>query len=137
MGGGVPCGLGTTLLSAGGLQADAFRGAATMAAFGWGTLPVMLPLTWSGARIGQRLQRGGWRTATGVLVRTGGREIRGERRATQGVKLIGLYEGSQLSGLQRIVENDAARDDIDTSTDTETDSENNAGNDAANPESNS
>jgi DNA gyrase subunit A len=28
-------------------------------------------------------------------------------RATQGVTLIGLDEGSQLSGLQRIVENDA------------------------------
>jgi DNA gyrase subunit A len=28
-------------------------------------------------------------------------------RATQGVTLIGLDEGSKLSGLQRIVENDA------------------------------
>jgi DNA gyrase subunit A len=32
-------------------------------------------------------------------------------RATQGVTLIGLDEGSQLSGLQRIVENDARLDD--------------------------
>jgi len=29
---------------------------------------VMLPLTWSGARLGQRLQRGGLRTAAGVFV---------------------------------------------------------------------
>jgi hypothetical protein len=28
----------------------------------------MLPLTWSGARLGQRLQRGGWRIAAGLLV---------------------------------------------------------------------
>ena len=32
-------------------------------------------------------------------------------RATQGVTLIGLDEGSQLSGLQRILENDAVLDD--------------------------
>jgi DNA gyrase subunit A len=35
-------------------------------------------------------------------------------RATQGVTLIGLDEGSQLSGLQRIVENDATLDDNDS-----------------------
>jgi DNA gyrase subunit A len=34
-------------------------------------------------------------------------EIREMGRATQGVTLIALDEGSQLSGLQRIVENDA------------------------------
>ncbi|MDB5915353.1 MAG: gyrase subunit, partial [Ramlibacter sp.] len=34
-------------------------------------------------------------------------EIRELGRATQGVTLIGLDEGSKLSGLQRIVENDA------------------------------
>jgi hypothetical protein len=28
----------------------------------------MLPLTWAGARFGQRLQRGGWRTAMGLAV---------------------------------------------------------------------
>lgn len=66
--GWMPCGLSTTLLVAAWLQADAINGAATMAAFGLGTLPVMLPLTWSGARIGQRLQQGGWRTAAGLLV---------------------------------------------------------------------
>ncbi|HEY1227583.1 MAG TPA: DNA gyrase C-terminal beta-propeller domain-containing protein, partial [Ramlibacter sp.] len=43
----------------------------------------------------------------GVLVRTRVGEIRELGRATQGVTLIGLDEGSKLSGLQRIVENDA------------------------------
>ena len=46
-------------------------------------------------------------TDKGVLVRTRVSEIREMGRATQGVTLIGLDEGSQLSGLQRIVENDA------------------------------
>jgi DNA gyrase subunit A len=46
-------------------------------------------------------------TDRGVLVRTRVSEIRELGRATQGVKLIGLDDGSQLSGLQRIVENDA------------------------------
>ena len=51
-------------------------------------------------------------TDKGVLVRTRVSEIREMGRATQGVTLIGLDEGSQLSGLQRIVENDAALNDI-------------------------
>ena len=46
-------------------------------------------------------------TDKGVLVRTRVSEIRELGRATQGVTLIALDEGSQLSGLQRIVENDA------------------------------
>ena len=46
-------------------------------------------------------------TDKGVLVRTRVSEIRELGRATQGVTLIGLDEGSKLSGLQRIVENDA------------------------------
>lgn len=66
--GWMPCGLSTTLLAAAWLQADARNGALTMAAFGLGTLPLMLPLTWSGARLGQRLQRGNWRIAAGLLV---------------------------------------------------------------------
>ena len=66
--GWMPCGLSTTLLAAAWLQASALNGALTMAAFGLGTLPLMLPLTWSGARIGLRLQRGGWRIAAALLV---------------------------------------------------------------------
>src|SRR3569623_3233842 len=48
-------------------------------------------------------------TDKGVLVRTRVSEIREMGRATQGVTLIGLDEGSKLSGLQRIVENDAGQ----------------------------
>ena len=51
-------------------------------------------------------------TDKGVLVRTRVGEIREMGRATQGVTLIALDVGSQLSGLQRIVENDAALNDI-------------------------
>ncbi|MBP6088260.1 MAG: DNA gyrase subunit A [Polaromonas sp.] len=59
-------------------------------------------------------------TDKGVLVRTRVSEIREMGRATQGVTLIGLDEGSQLSGLQRIVENDAnTNDGIDTSDSSE------------------
>jgi DNA gyrase subunit A len=46
-------------------------------------------------------------TDTGVLVRTRVSEIREMGRATQGVTLISLDDGAELSGLQRIVENDA------------------------------
>jgi DNA gyrase subunit A len=53
-------------------------------------------------------------TDTGVLVRTRVSEIRELGRATQGVTLIGLDDGAKLSGLQRIVENDAiAQDETD------------------------
>jgi len=46
-------------------------------------------------------------TDRGVLVRTRVAEIRELGRATQGVTLIALDDGTKLSGLQRIVENDA------------------------------
>jgi DNA gyrase subunit A len=52
-------------------------------------------------------------TDRGVLVRTRVSEIREMGRATQGVTLIGLDDGSKLSGLQRIVENDAALGDAE------------------------
>jgi DNA gyrase subunit A len=58
-------------------------------------------------------------TDRGVIVRTRVSEIRELGRATQGVKLIALDEGSQLSGLKRIVENDAviASEDGDGASD--------------------
>ncbi|KZT16227.1 DNA gyrase subunit A [Acidovorax sp. GW101-3H11] len=56
-------------------------------------------------------------TDKGVLVRTRVSEIRELGRATQGVTLIALDEGSKLSGLQRIVENDANVADADTDGD--------------------
>ena len=49
-------------------------------------------------------------TDRGVLVRTRVAEIRELGRATQGVTLIALDDGTKLSGLQRIVENDANGD---------------------------
>ena len=66
-------------------------------------------------------------TDKGVLVRTRVSEIRELGRATQGVTLIGLDEGSKLSGLQRIVENDAnpVGDDA-ASPDAESDSDSDA-----------
>jgi DNA gyrase subunit A len=50
-------------------------------------------------------------TDKGVLVRTRVGEIRELGRATQGVTLIALDPGARLSGLQRIVENDAGADE--------------------------
>ena len=78
-------------------------------------------------------------TDKGVLVRTRVSEIREMGRATQGVTLIGLDEGSQLSGLQRIVENDASLDENETETETETDTDTKIaeGDKPSNPESNS
>lgn len=46
-------------------------------------------------------------TTGGVLIRTRVAEIREMGRATQGVTLISVDEGTKLSGLQRIVESDA------------------------------
>ncbi|MDT7836829.1 DNA gyrase subunit A [Aquabacterium sp. OR-4] len=68
-------------------------------------------------------------TDKGVLVRTRVSEIRELGRATQGVTLIALDDGSKLSGLQRIVENDANDDgsgnaDAEPGTDAGTDSPN-------------
>lgn len=70
--GWLPCGLSTTLLAVAWLQADARNGALTMAAFGLGTLPLMVSLTWSGARIGRWLQQPRWRMAAGMLVLAAG-----------------------------------------------------------------
>ena len=57
-------------------------------------------------------------TDTGVLVRTRVSEIREMGRATQGVTLIALDKGSELSGLQRIVENDAIAVEVTDTNDT-------------------
>ena len=70
--GWLPCGLSTTLLAAAWLQADARNGALTMAAFGLGTLPVMLPLSWSGTRMRLLLQHSRWRIVAALLVLAAG-----------------------------------------------------------------
>lgn len=63
--GWMPCGLSGTLLTVAWLQATAPGGGAIMAAFGLGTLPAMLPLTYSGARW---VARPGQRRLAGVLM---------------------------------------------------------------------
>jgi DNA gyrase subunit A len=52
-------------------------------------------------------------TTGGVLVRTRVSEIRAMGRATQGVTLISVDDGTTLSGLQRVVESDAQIDAAD------------------------
>ena len=49
-------------------------------------------------------------TNTGVLIRTRVSEIREMGRATQGVTLISLDEGTKLSGLQQVAEAEAEGD---------------------------
>jgi sulfite exporter TauE/SafE len=66
--GWLPCGLSTTLLFAAWLEADALHGGLLMASFGFGTLPVMLPLTWSGARLGRWIARRGVRVAAAIVL---------------------------------------------------------------------
>lgn len=70
--GWMPCGLSTTLLTASWMQADARNGALTMLAFGLGTLPVMLPLTWSGLHLGRRLLKGSSRLLLGGAIAAAG-----------------------------------------------------------------
>jgi DNA gyrase subunit A len=45
-------------------------------------------------------------TTSGVLIRTRVSEIREMGRATQGVTLIAVEDGTKLSGLQRVAESD-------------------------------
>ncbi|MBC3885203.1 DNA gyrase subunit A [Undibacterium griseum] len=56
-------------------------------------------------------------TTGGVLIRTRVSEIREMGRATQGVTLIAVEDGTKLSGLQRIVETDADPDNTETAED--------------------
>jgi DNA gyrase subunit A len=58
-------------------------------------------------------------TTTGVLIRTRVSEIREMGRATQGVTLISLDEGTKLSGLQQIAEADPDVDGDGTVADDE------------------
>ena len=76
-------------------------------------------------------------TTGGVLVRTRVSEIREMGRATQGVTLINVDEGTRLSGLQRIAESDSDdeseiddAEEGDVSADPVTDSNTDAAGDA-------
>jgi len=55
-------------------------------------------------------------TNSGVLVRTRVAEVREMGRATQGVTLISVDDGSLLSGLRRVAESDVDADDDETDT---------------------
>ena len=74
-------------------------------------------------------------TTGGILVRTRVSEIREMGRATQGVTLINVDEGTRLSGLQRIAESDSDEDvdgaeEGEVSADPALDSDNDAAGDA-------
>jgi DNA gyrase subunit A len=71
-------------------------------------------------------------TDKGVLVRTRVAEMRELGRATQGVTLISLDAGTKLSGLQRIVENDAAVPDAEEASDASADGAANGNNGSVN-----
>jgi DNA gyrase subunit A len=58
-------------------------------------------------------------TTGGVLIRTRVSEIREMGRATQGVTLIAVEDGTKLSGLQRVVETDI--DEVELTTEAGTD----------------
>lgn len=70
--GWLPCGLSATLLAAAWLSADPLQGGLLMSAFGLGTWVVMLPLTWSGARLTRRLAQPGMRRAAAALIASAG-----------------------------------------------------------------
>ncbi|MFM2033756.1 MAG: hypothetical protein RJA32_391, partial [Pseudomonadota bacterium] len=69
-----------------------------------------------------------------VLVRTRVAEIREMGRATQGVTLINVDEGTQLSGLQRIAESDDDGDDGDELADGTVDGAATQGDEGGEPE---
>lgn len=66
--GWLPCGLSWSMLLVALFTVDALHGALTMAAFGLGTLPAVLPLTWGSARLARRLATPGHRRWLGLLV---------------------------------------------------------------------
>ncbi|AIF46878.1 sulfite exporter TauE/SafE family protein [Dyella japonica] len=70
--GWMPCGLSATMLAAAWLQASAAKGALILAVFGMGTWVVMVPLTWSGARVGRWMQRTGARQGAAAFVLVAG-----------------------------------------------------------------
>ncbi len=66
--GWLPCGLSLSLLTAAWLTANALQAGLMMAAFGLGTLPLMLPLTYSGARAARWLNQGHTRRWAAAIV---------------------------------------------------------------------
>lgn len=70
--GWLPCGLSYTLLTAAWLEASALHGALLMFAFGLGTLPLMVSLGYSGARLMGAFSRKGVRYTAASVVATSG-----------------------------------------------------------------
>jgi len=70
--GWLPCGLSATLLTAAWLSADALQGGLLMTAFGLGTWLVMLPLSWSGARLTRHLAHPTMRRSAAALIAVAG-----------------------------------------------------------------
>ncbi|MBK8285603.1 MAG: sulfite exporter TauE/SafE family protein [Ahniella sp.] len=68
----LPCGLSSTMLMAAWFEADLWRSAAIMLAFGIGTLPAMTAVAWSGQRSMALLQRPGWRIGAAAWIATVG-----------------------------------------------------------------
>ena len=65
-------------------------------------------------------------TTGGVLIRTRVSEIREMGRATQGVTLIAVEDGTKLSGLQRVVETDIDEVELEPGPDAKPDESNEA-----------
>ncbi|NHQ89236.1 sulfite exporter TauE/SafE family protein [Janthinobacterium lividum] len=83
--GWVPCGMVYSALLTAMLQGSALQGAATMAAFGLGTLPMLLGMGLLGTRLRAQMQRRPVRIASGLLVLGFG--LLGLLRAANGVSL--------------------------------------------------
>ena len=66
--GWMPCGFVYTILLVAALTAQPLQGAATMAAFGLGTLPAMLATSWAAPRFAALANRNGLRRAAGTLL---------------------------------------------------------------------
>src|SRR5450830_275058 len=83
--GWVPCGMVYSALLTAMLQGSALQGAAAMAAFGLGTLPMLLGMGLLGTRLRAQMQRRPVRIASGLLVLGFG--LLGLLRAAHGVSL--------------------------------------------------
>ena len=70
--GGFGGGLSSTVLVAAWLEASALHGALVMASFGLGTMATMVPVTWSGARLGGLLAHRAWRAGAASFVALAG-----------------------------------------------------------------
>lgn len=66
--GWLPCGLSTSVLIAAWFEASPLHSTLMMLAFGFGTLPLMTAISYSGSRFGLALANRGWRTLFATLI---------------------------------------------------------------------